>query len=85
VYNVSDGNPGNMRDYFDRVADLHGLPRPPLVRLADADGQLSQGLLSYLGESRRLDSRRMREELGVRLRYPTLAEGLASCAPGPAE
>jgi nucleoside-diphosphate-sugar epimerase len=81
VYNVSDGNPGNMRDYFDRVADLHGLPRPPLVRLAEADGQLSQGLLSYLGESRRLDNRRMREELGVRLRYPTLDEGLASCAP----
>ena len=23
-YNVSDGRPGNMRDYFDRVADLDG-------------------------------------------------------------
>ena len=79
VYNVSDGNPGNMRDYFDRVADLFGLPRAPVVRLADARGLLSAGLLSYLGESRRLDSRRMRDELGVQLRYPNLASGLAAC------
>jgi nucleoside-diphosphate-sugar epimerase len=79
VYNVSDGHPGNMADYFNRVADLAGLPRPPVVRLADADGRLSEGLLSYLRESRRLDNRRMLRELGVTLRYPTLDEGLAGC------
>jgi nucleoside-diphosphate-sugar epimerase len=82
VYNVSDGNPGNMRDYFDRVADLYGLPRAPLISLAEARGQLSAGLLSYLGESRRLDNRKMLRELGVTLRYPTLAEGLAACVTG---
>jgi len=79
VYNVSDGHPGNMADYFNRVADLAGLPRPPVVRLADADGRLSEGLLSYLRESRRLDNRRMLRELGVTLRYPMLDEGLAGC------
>lgn len=85
LYNVSDGHPGNMRDYFDRVADLFKLPRAPLVRLAEAEGKLSAGLLSYLSESRRLDNRRMRRELGVTLRYPSLNEGLASCAPRAAE
>jgi nucleoside-diphosphate-sugar epimerase len=84
VYNVSDGNPGNMADYFNRVADLAGLPWPPVVRLAEAGGRLSEGLLSYLRESRRLDSRRMLAELGVTLRYPTLAEGLPACFGGPA-
>jgi nucleoside-diphosphate-sugar epimerase len=79
VYNVSDGTPGNMRDYFDRVADLYGLPRPPLVELATADGTLSSGMLSYLRESRRLDNRRMLRELQVELRYPTLAAGLDAC------
>ena len=83
VYNVADGNPGNMRDYFDRVADLAGLPRAPLIKLAEAEGRLSAGLMSYLGESRRLDNRKMREELGVTLRYPTLGEGLAACADDP--
>jgi nucleoside-diphosphate-sugar epimerase len=82
VYNVSDGSPGNMSDYFNRVADLAGLPRPPVVRLAEAGGRLSEGLLSYLRESRRLDNRKMLAELGVTLRYPTLADGLPACFSG---
>lgn len=79
AYNVSDGTPGNMRDYFDRVADLFGLPRPPVVALDAADGVLSAGLRSYLGESRRLDNSKMLHDLGVRLRYPELSSGLAAC------
>jgi len=38
-------------------------------------------MLSYLGESRRLDNRKMLGQLGVTLRYPDLASGLASCHP----
>ena len=79
VYNVSDGNPGNMRDYFDRVADAFGLGRAPSVTLEEAGDTLSPGLLSYLGESRRLDNRRMLAELGVELAYPDLDTGLAAC------
>lgn len=79
IYNVSDGHPGNMTDYFNRVADLAGLPRPPIVPLDQAEGALSAGLRSYLAESRRLDNRKLREELGVVLKYPTLAEGLPAC------
>jgi len=76
VYNVSDGHPSTMTDYFHRVADLAGLTRPPELTFAQAEQQLPPGLLSYLRESRRLDNRKMREELGVTLKYPTLAEGL---------
>jgi nucleoside-diphosphate-sugar epimerase len=79
LYNVSDGHPGNMTDYFNRVADLAGLPRPPLVPLAEAEGRLSAGLLSYLGESRRLRNDRMLRELGIELRYPALQLGLPAC------
>ena len=79
VYNVSDGHPGNMRDYFDRVADLFQLPRAPLIGADEALTALSPGMLSYLAESRRLDNSRMLEELGVTLRYPDLASGLAAC------
>jgi nucleoside-diphosphate-sugar epimerase len=85
VYNVSDGTPGNMRDYFDRVADLFDLPRAPLVSLDEARQTLSPGLLSYLGESRRLDNRRMLDELGIRLRYPDLDRGLAAIAASQAD
>ncbi len=76
VYNACDGHPTTMTDYFLRVADAVGLPRPPLIPLAEAGARLSEGMVSYLSESRRLSNRRLRDELGVRLRYPTLAEGL---------
>lgn len=79
IYNVSDGTPGNMSDYFNRVADWAGLPRPPVVTLAEAGDRLSGGMRSYLQESRRLDSSKMRRELGVVLRYPDLASGLQGC------
>ena len=35
-------------------------------------------MLSYLKESRRMDNRRMLEELEVELKYPTLEAGLAA-------
>ncbi len=79
VYNVSDGHPSTMTDYFRCVADALGLPRPPEVSRSDADERIDAGMLSYLAESKRIDNRRMREELGVAPRYPTLAEGLAAC------
>jgi nucleoside-diphosphate-sugar epimerase len=79
VYNACDGSPGNMTDYFNRVADMAGLPRPPAIGLAEARRRLSPGLLSYLGESRRLRNTRLLCDTGLRLRYPDLASGLASC------
>ncbi len=79
VYNVADGNPSTMTDYFNRVADAFGLPRPPQIGLDEARERLSGGMLSYLAESKRLDTRRMREELGVEPRFPDLDSGLAHC------
>ncbi len=83
VYNVSDGHPSSMTGYFNLLADALGEPRPPVVSRAEAQRVLSAGMLSYLDESRRVDNRRMREELGVELLYPTLEAGLrASLAAG---
>ncbi len=79
LYNVSDGHPSTMTDFFYRVADALGIPRPPAIALEQARRQLGEGMLSYLAESRRIDNRRMREELGVKLMYPDLAAGLPSC------
>jgi nucleoside-diphosphate-sugar epimerase len=79
IYNVCDGQPGNMADYFNQVADLAGLPRPPVIDLQQAEQQLSAGLLSYLAESRRLSNRKLLQELGITLRYPGLDSGLPAC------
>jgi nucleoside-diphosphate-sugar epimerase len=79
LYNVSDGHPTTMTDFFYRVADVRGIPRPPAVMMEEARRRLGEGMLSYLAESKRIDNRRMREELGVELMYPDLTAGLASC------
>ncbi|MDY6979890.1 MAG: SDR family oxidoreductase [Pseudomonadota bacterium] len=76
IYNVSDGNDSNMTQYFNTVADFLGLPRPPLIDRDEAQQTLSEGMLSYLGESRRMDTSRLHEELGIELQYPTLQKGL---------
>jgi nucleoside-diphosphate-sugar epimerase len=79
VYNASDGTPGNMTDYFNRVADMAGIQRPPTISLRQAREELSPGLLSYLGESRRLSNARLLRDTGLQLRYPDLTSGLPSC------
>lgn len=78
VYNVSDSHHLKMGDYFDLAADLYALPRPPRVSRSVAQEQLSPMLLSFMGESRRLNNQRLLSELGVRLRYPCVAQGLQS-------
>jgi len=81
VYNVSDGHPTTMTDYFDRLADIAGLARPPRISLHEAGQKLSPGMLSYMQESRRLRNGKMLEGLGVHLQYPDLQSGLSACFP----
>jgi nucleoside-diphosphate-sugar epimerase len=76
AYNASDDSELKMGDYFDLAADLYGLPRPPRVARDAAHEQLPLMLLSFMRESRRLDNRRLKRELRVALRYPTVREGL---------
>lgn len=76
AYNVADDSQLKMGDYFDLAADLYGLPRPPRVARSLAQQQLPLSLLSFMGESRRLVTTRMARELRLRLRYPTVREGL---------
>ncbi len=79
IYNVSDGNPGNMAHYFNLVADLAELDRPPIISRAKAQKGLPATMLSYLRESRRIDNSKMLNELGVTLQFPTLGQGLPDC------
>jgi nucleoside-diphosphate-sugar epimerase len=76
IYNASDDTELKMGDYFDLAADLYGLQRPPRVARSTAQEQLPLVLLSFMSESRRLENSRLKRELRVRLRYPTVASGL---------
>jgi nucleoside-diphosphate-sugar epimerase len=76
IVHASDDTELRMGDYFDLAADLCGLPRPPRISREQAQAQLSPMLMSFMSESRRLDNRRMKQDLRVVLRYPTVNQGL---------
>lgn len=83
IFNVSDGNPSSMTTYFNACADALGYPRQPQVTMEEARRVMSPLMFSYVSESRVVDNRRMLERLGVSLRYPTIAEGLAASVETP--
>jgi len=76
VYNISDGAPGSMAQYFIESAAALGLPAPPEISWQQAQQSLSPEMLSYLSESRRIDNKKMLRELGIELLYPDLSAGL---------
>ena len=81
AYNASDDSLLKMGEYFDLVADRCGLPRPPRVSRAEASRRIAPNQLSFLNESRRLSNRRIKQELRLKLRYPTVRDGIAALEP----
>ena len=77
VINAVDDSQMTLGDYLDQVADRLGLPRPPRHSRAELTRTLSEVRMSFMRESRRLDTRRLKRELRVRLQWPTVADFLA--------
>lgn len=80
VYHTVDDSNLKMSAYFDLVADACKLPHPPRISRTEAQGVLSPMLLSFMNESRRLKNVRMKQELKVVMRYPTVADTLKEIA-----
>lgn len=80
AYHATDDDEMKMGNYFDAVADAYGLPRPPRLMRTEVQGAVTPMMWSFMNESRRLTNARMKRELKVRLKYPTVAEFLAEQA-----
>ena len=76
VYNASDDSALKMGEWFDFLAQRAGLPRPPRIARSEAEGKIPPATLSFMGESRRLVNRRLKDVLKVKLRYPTVFDGV---------
>lgn len=74
AYNVCDDDPAPPEDVLSYAAHLLGLPEPPAVAFDDAD--LTPMARSFYSESKRVRNGRIKDELGVKLAYPTYREGL---------
>jgi nucleoside-diphosphate-sugar epimerase len=81
VYNAVDDSDLKMAEYFDAVADTFQLPRPARLPRAELQHAVSPMLLSFMSESRRLSNTRIKDELGVRLRYAHVTDALREIKP----
>lgn len=81
IFNITDGETSTMTHYFTMVADALGLPRPQQITMEEAKQVMPPLMLSYFSESRKMDNTKILTKLGVRLKYPTLQEGLAASVP----
>jgi len=83
IYTVADDEPAPHADVIAHACRLLGRAVPRAVPLAEA--QLSPMARSFYDDNKRVSNRRIKDELGVRLRYPTYREGLAAilAASGP--
>lgn len=76
IYLAADDRPEQARVLADFCAGLLGLPPPPSIDDAEAARAMGESNLAMLQGDKRLSNRRIREELGVALRYPTYREGI---------
>lgn len=74
IYNVCDDEPSEPGDLLVEAAHLLGLQPPAAIPFAQA--QLSPMGASFWEECRRVSNQKIKQELGVQLRYPTYREGL---------
>ncbi|WP_310385376.1 SDR family oxidoreductase [Roseateles sp.] len=76
VIHVCDDSEMLMGDYFDLAADVCGMPRPQRLDRAKMQQMMSPMQFSFMSESRRLINTRLKTELGLRLHYGQVADGL---------
>ncbi|WP_299623369.1 SDR family oxidoreductase [Pelagibius sp.] len=74
AYNVCDDDPASPAEVTAYACRLLGVAPPPLVPLEEAG--LSPMGLSFWQDNKRVSNRRLHEELGVDLAYPTYKAGL---------
>ncbi|WP_291732936.1 SDR family oxidoreductase [Leisingera sp. F5] len=76
IYNVCDDDPAPPQDVLGHAAELLGLPMPAEVPFDEAG--MTPMARSFYGENKRVRNRRIKDELGVELLYPTYREGLCA-------
>ena len=78
VYTSNDESARAMGEWFDLRADRFSLPHAPRLPREEVRRTLPPLQWSFMNESRRLDNARMKRDLRLRLRFPTVASGIAA-------
>jgi nucleoside-diphosphate-sugar epimerase len=76
IFNLADDEPAPPQDVVTFAAGLMGVDPPPEIPFDEAE--LSPMARSFYGENKRVSNRRIKQDLDVRLHYPTYRDGLAA-------
>jgi nucleoside-diphosphate-sugar epimerase len=76
AYNICDDDPAPPQDVIAHAAELLGAPVPPAIPFETAE--MTPMARSFYAESKRVRNDRIKDELGVQLRFCTYREGLAA-------
>jgi nucleoside-diphosphate-sugar epimerase len=76
VYNIGDGDHRTSTWFANEVARQCELPAPPTISMEDARREFSPMRMSFLSESRCVDTQKMRDVLGVTLKYANPEDGI---------
>lgn len=79
VYNVCDDTPASPSHVVAYAAELLGQEPPPAIPYGEAEKTMSEMSKTFWADNKRVDNRRIKEELGVDLKYPGYREGLRGC------
>ena len=78
AYNVCDDNPCPPEEVIAHAARLLGMPEPPAVSFDAIKATMTPMALGFYSESKRVRNSRIKEDLGVRLKFPDYPAGLAA-------
>ena len=76
IYNVADDEPTPPAQVVEYACDLLRVPYPPEIPWQQADQTLSPMALSFYQDHKKVANQRIKQELGVVLRYPNYRCGL---------
>jgi hypothetical protein len=77
AYNLSDDQAAPSHEVIEYACGLIGRPVPPLLPFDQTD--MSPMVLSFYKDNKRIINDRIKNELGVNLRYKNYKEGLKAC------
>jgi len=77
IYNVCDDQPAPSHEVIEYACQLLGRSLPPMVNFEDAD--LAPITRSFYMDNRRVKNDKIKQELGVNLKYPNFRAGLEGC------
>ncbi len=76
IYNLCDDDPVPPEDVIEHAAWLLGLPVPPSIPIEQAE--MTPMARSFYAESKRVRNTRIKQELGIKLLYPSYRDGLSA-------